>query len=123
MSAITIQQMADRVGELLVQRLNAKGATLQARLAKAGRRLPRRVRDAGTALVQATEMAQNPKLLMQVDDGAVALAYDICVKHLNTIDPVQARRGVMLNIAASVAFSLLVVAVLVVVVLYLRGFV
>ena len=123
MSAITIQQMADRVSELLAERLRVKGATLQDRLTKAGRRLPRRVRDGGEALVQATKMAQSPKLVLQIDDGAVAMAYDICLKHLNTVNPAAARRGAILNIAASIAFSLLVVAVLLVTVLYLRGLV
>ena len=121
MSAITIQQMADRVSDLVGERLRVKGATLQDRLTKAGRRLPRKVRNAGEALVQATQMVQSPKLLMQIDDGKVAAAYDICLKHLNTVNPTAARRGAILNIAASIAFSLLVVAALLVTVLYLRG--
>ena len=123
MSAVTVEQMVNRVSDLLAERLRVKGVTLQDRLAKAGRRLPRKVRDAGEALVQASVMAQSPKLLMQVDHGKLAAAYDICLRHLNTVNPVAARRGVILNIAASIAFSLLVVAGLVVTVLYLRGLV
>ena len=123
MSAVTVEQMVNRVSDLLAERLRVKGVTLQDRLAKAGRRLPRKVRDAGEALVQASVMAQSPKLLMQVDHGKLAAAYDICLRHLNTVNPVAARRGMILNIAASIAFSLLVVAGLVVVVLYLRGLV
>ena len=123
MSAVTVEQMVNRVSDLLAERLRVKGVTLQDRLAKAGRRLPRKVRDAGEALVQASVMAQSPKLLMQVDHGKLAAAYDICLRHLNTVNPVAARRGMILNIAASIAFSLLVVAGLVVTVLYLRGLV
>lgn len=123
MSAVTVEQMVNRVSDLLAERLRVKGVTLQDRLAKAGRRLPRKVRDAGEALVQASVMAQSPKLLMQVDHGKLAAAYDICLRHLNRVNPVAARRGMILNIAASIAFSLLVVAGLVVTVLYLRGLV
>ena len=121
MSVVTVQQMAARVAALLEERLRVRGDTLEARLARAGRRLPRKVRDAGAALVQATMMIRNPKLMHQVDDETVALAYDICLRHLNTVDPAAARKGLILDIAARIAFALLVVAVLFVAVLYWRG--
>ena len=122
MSAATIQQMADRVAQLLDERLRLKGS-LEDQLRRAGRRLPRKVRAAGAVLVQAVAMAQNPKLLLQIDDETVALAYDLCVRHLNGVNPGAARKGALLNLAASIAFSLLVVGLLVLVVLYLRGFI
>ena len=64
-------------------------------------------------------MAQNPRLLMQIDREAVAEAYDLCVRHLGGVS--RDRRGALVSLAASVAFSVLTVAVLVVVVLYWRG--
>ena len=121
MSVVTVQQMTDRVAQLLEERLRVKGATLQARLGAAGRRLPRKVRDAGAALAGAVEMTQNPRLMHQVDDETVAVAYDICVRHLTTINPASKRRGLLLDMAARVAFALLVVAVLFISVLYWRG--
>ncbi len=123
MSKTTIQQMADRVSDLLALRLNVSGPTLEARVKRAGNTLPRPVRDAAEALVQATEMAQSPKLLMQIDPEAVAIAYDICVKHLNTVNQSERRRGLALDIAARIAFALLTVAVLVIGVLRWRGFI
>ena len=123
MSLVTVQQMANRVEALLEERLRLKGGTLADKLRRAGRRLPRKVRDAGAALATAVTMMQSPKLRPQVNDETVALAYDICVRHLTTINPAAARQGLILNMAASIAFSLLVVAVLLVAVLYWRGFV
>ena len=123
MSKITIQQMADRVSALIEQRLRVTGPTLEARLAKAGNRLPREVRAAGDALVAATQMAQSPKLLVQVDDEAVATAYDICLKYLNTVNLSARRKGFVLDAGARIAFALLVVGVLLVTVLYWRGFI
>ena len=123
MSLVTVQQMASRVEALLEERLRLKGGTLADKLRRAGRRLPRKVRDAGAALATAVTMMQSPKLMHQVNDETVALAYDICVRHLTTINPAAARQGLILNMAASIAFSLLVVAVLLVAVLYWRGFV
>ena len=123
MSVITVQQMADRVAQLLGERLRVRGTGLQARLKAAGRRLPRKVREAGNALAAAVDMIQNPKLMHQVDDETVAVAYDICVRHLTAIDAGAARRGLLLDMAARIAFALLVVAVLFVTVLYWRGLV
>lgn len=123
MSVVTVQQMADRVAALLEERLRVKGDTLEAKLGRAGRRLPRRVRDAGAALAQATLMIRNPKLLRQVDDQTVATAYDICVRHLISVNPAAARSGLILDIAARIAFALLVVTVLLVTVMYWRGMV
>lgn len=123
MSVVTVQQMADRVSELLAQKLHVKGDTLEARLKKAGRRLPRKMREAGAVLVQATQMVRNPKLMHLVDDETVALAYDSLLRHLNTVNPNEARTTLLVGIAAHIAFSLLVVAVLVIVTLYWRGFI
>lgn len=123
MSKTTIQQMADRVSDLIAQRLNVSGPTLEARVKRAGGKLPRGMRDAAEVLVQATAMAQSPKLLMQIDPEAVAVAYIICVKHLNGVNRSERRRGLALDIAARIAFALLVVAVLLVSVLYWRGFI
>ena len=123
MSKISIQQMADRVSGLIDERLKIPGNSLETRLHRAGNRLPRPVRDAGEALVQATQMAQSPKLLMQIDDEAVAIAYDICVKYLNTVNQSARRKGLILDAAARIAFALLVVGVLLVGVLHWRGFI
>ena len=121
MSVVSVQQMADRVSELLGQKLRVKGDTLELRLNRAGRRLPRKVREAGAVLVQATQMIRNPKLMHQVEYEAVALAYDTCLRHLNTVDPKDAVKAMVLDIAAHIAFSLLVVAVLLIATLYWRG--
>ena len=123
MSLATVQQMADRVDQLLEERLRLKGGTLEDKLRRAGRRLPRPVRDAGAALATAVTMMQSPKLMRQVDDETVAVAYDICVRHLTKVNASDARKGLILNMAASIAFSLLVVAVLLIGFLYWRGFV
>ena len=122
MSAVTIQQMADRVAGLMEQKLRVGGKGLAVKVRKAGRRLPKQVRIAAEALVQATEMAHSARLMHQIDEELVAEAYDICVRYLGGIDLVDRRKGVAAGIAASVAFSLLAVAVLVLVVVRWRGF-
>jgi len=122
MSAVTIQQMADRVAGLMEQKLRVGGKGLAAKVRKAGRRLPKQVRVAAEALVQATEMARSARLMHQIDEELVAEAYDICLRHLGGVDVADRRRGVAVGIAASMAFSLLVVVGLVLVVVRWRGF-
>ena len=122
MSAISIQQMADRVSALMEERLGTRGKDLAAKLHRAGRRLPRKVRAAGDELAKAALMAQNPKLLLQIDHDATARAYDICLKHLSGINPRLRRLDGLVAVAASIAFSLLVLAVLVISLLRWRGF-
>lgn len=68
-------------------------------------------------------MAQNPKLLLHVDEAMVAQNYDICIKHLGGMNARARRRAAMAGLAGSIAFSLLAVAALVVAVLVWRGYI
>lgn len=115
--------MADRVAGLMEQRLKISGQGLEEKLRKGGKRLPRNVRAAAQLVAEASVLAQNPKLLTRIDQEAVAKAYDTAVRYLNRLDAKDRRIGAVLNFAASVAFSLLVVAALVFAVLRWRGFV
>ena len=123
MGAGTIQQMANRVASLMDERLGVGGADLTAKLKKGGRLLPHKVRVAAGKLAKAADMAKNPKLLMQLDEGEVAEAYDLCVRHLGSIDRKERRIGALVGFLASVALGILVLAVAVLVVLRWRGFV
>lgn len=123
MSAMTTIQMADRVAALLEERMKIRGRSLSAKVRKAGRRLPRKVRLAATYLGEAREMAQNPKLLVRVDQAEVARAFDICMRHLGQQTPGGSRKSVWIGAAASVGFALLVVILMVLGVIYWRGLV
>jgi hypothetical protein len=123
MSAVTIQQMVERVSALMEERLAVRGATLTDKLRKGGRILPRRVRAAAGRLGKAGTYAQNPKLLLQVDEIAVAKDYDICVRHLTAINAGAGLRRVLGSMVTSVAFGLLMLGVAVIAVLRWRGFI
>jgi hypothetical protein len=122
MSAVTIQQMADRVAQLLEERLGLGGKGLAAKLKRAGRLLPRKVRDAGKQLAVSAQKAQNPKLLGQIDMGDVTEAYDVCLKHLIAIDPIDRKRGYLAGMIGSVAFGVLVLMIAIAVFLSWRGY-
>ncbi|WP_112311806.1 hypothetical protein [Pseudogemmobacter bohemicus] len=109
MSAVTIRQMAGRVEELLVERVGARGRDFDQKLRHVGRRLPRRVRKSAGALAQAAGMAQNPRLHAQLDEGAIARDYDICLRYLSPLGRGEKRRAGG-SVLMSIAFSLVVVA-------------
>ena len=122
MSAVTIQQMAERVTSLMEERLRIKGTGLREKLRKGGRLLPRKVRAAGERLADAAERSKNPKLLLQIDEAAVVAAYDMCSKHLVKIDPAHRRMTGILGTASSLAAILIFVGLIVMGVLYWRGY-
>ena len=114
MSAVTIHQMADRVAQLMEERLSTKGRDLPAKLRRGGRQLPRRVRDAAQRLSEASQTAQNPKLLSQIDMAGVSEDYDRCVRHLAALDQADRRRQYFSGVVVSVGFGVLAAAALVV---------
>lgn len=108
MSMVAIQQMADRVAQLMEEKLRLGGRDLAAKLRRGKRLLPRKVRDAAERLATAAEKSRNPKLMGQVDMGQVADAYDICVRHLAGIDPADRRRGTIASMVESVGIGVLI---------------
>jgi hypothetical protein len=123
MSSVAIQQMADRVAQLLEERLGIGGRDLGAGLRKGGRLLPRRVRDSAQLLADAAVKAKNPKLVAQIDMGAVSDAYDACVKHLMAIDPAERRRSVFSGMVGFVGGGIFLLAIGIIAVLVWRGFI
>jgi hypothetical protein len=121
MGAATIQQMADRVAALMDEKLHVRGRTLGDRLRRGAGKLPRAVRAEARFLQSAAAQAQNPKLMVQIDDGRVRAAYDACLRYLNGVDRKARHRAMLAGIASSIDFSLFVVGVLFLAVLYWRG--
>ena len=80
------------------------------------------MRDAGKQLAVSAQKAQNPKLLGQIDMGEVTEAYDVCLKHLIAIDPVDRKRGLLAGMIGSVAFGVLVLMIAIAVLLAWRGY-
>ena len=122
MSAITIQQMADRIAGLMQERLGVRGGKgLHEKLRRGGRLLPRSVRAQARELADFAQKAQNPKLLVQIDHGRVAACYDVCLRHLSAQRAGSASLRVVVRVLATVALGLLLVGGLVLMVQKLQG--
>ena len=123
---ITDKDMAARSRKLrglMQEKLGVRGRDLRQSLRRAGRRLPRRVRAQGEALVRAEMLAHNPKTARQVDAVTVERAYDVLRAHLEAIDVGEMRKVRLLGLAGAVAANVIGVAALFVVWLWWRGYV
>jgi hypothetical protein len=121
MSQIALKQMADRVADLLEQKMRIKGRDLAEKLSNGGHRLPRKVRAAAKTLVATAELASNPKLHPQADLESAATAYDLCLRHLGRVSFFQRHNGLLQDWALSILTVLAVVGALALIVLRWRG--
>lgn len=116
-----IQAKEAQLLELAKEKFGVRAKTLSRAMKKIGRRVPARLHRQAEVLVEAQRLGGHPKLMMQVDSVAIGKAFDEIVAHLETIDVADRRKGVLLNLAAALAFNVLVVVVLVTLVLRWRG--
>lgn len=108
---------------LMQQKLDVRGRDLRQSLRRAGRRLPRRVRKSGAALMRAEMLAHNPKTARQIDETQVAQDYELMRSYLLDLDVADMRRARILSLTGAVVANLLLVAALFVVWLWWRGYV
>ena len=107
----------------LQAKLGVQGRDVSHALARAGHRLPARVRREGKVFAQAAFMARNPKMARRLEGATVQSAYDRVMEHLAGIDVAERRKDRWLGLAASVAFNLICVAVAFITFLWWRGYV
>lgn len=100
--ASDIHKQVEEISALLTKKLGLRARTFQAQVHKARRFLPRALRRDLIYLAQAESLADNPKLHRMID---------------------MLRLDAALGVAASIAFGLLITAVLVIVMLVQRGLV
>jgi hypothetical protein len=121
--ALTMHQMVEEVRAGLADKLRVRGRSLAVQVRKAGRRLPRAVRRDAVYLVQTVGLADNPKLARMIDMARAQAAHRNILQFLQTVDVAAERRGIALQIIASIALAILVTGILLLIVLVQRGFV
>lgn len=121
--ALTMHQMVDEVRAGLADKLRVRGRSLAVQVRKAGRRLPRAVRRDAVYLVQTVGLADNPKLARMIDMRRAQAAHRNILIYLENVDIAAERRGIALQIAASIALAILVTGILLLFVLVQRGFI
>ncbi len=89
--------------------MGVKSRSLRQALRRAGRRLPRHLRKQGGVILQAQQLAGNPKLARQINMREVDQAYAAITNHLEAINVADERKGRWLNLAGIVAANFLIV--------------
>lgn len=119
---MTYQQRADRIAELIEERLGIRGKSLERKLHKAGRLLPRAIQRDGAKLVEALRLQQSPKMARLINEDEVQKAFQACERYLSEIDPWERRKAAAISFLSTNAFNLAAIAAVVVVVLVWRGY-
>ncbi|MFV2034264.1 MAG: hypothetical protein ACC631_03990 [Halocynthiibacter sp.] len=104
-----IEAKAEEVFELMGKRLPVGGKTLGQRTRKAGRLLPRGIRQEARFLAEAADLSRNPKLVKMIDPGRVDRAHLACLRHLQNIDVAERRRTYFLGVLSSIGFAVFTV--------------
>jgi len=101
----------ESVQDLLQAKFGVRKRALPKMLRRTGRRLPKRLHARAQVLVDAQALAAHPKMARRIDHAAVKRAYGDISTHLRAIDVADRRKGMILSVAGSVAFNILVVTV------------
>ncbi len=111
----------NRVSDLLEEKMGLTGDDMTGRLRKAARHMPRHVRRRARMLTDSLALAQHPKLRLTLDMPALGSAARVVTQWLESVDPAERRKDLVLGILASLSFNLIAVFTLVLVVLHWRG--
>ncbi|MHC0054556.1 hypothetical protein [Actibacterium sp. D379-3] len=123
MAEVTVQELADGIAGLMERRLHVGGHGLPAKVRRAGRLLPGHVRRDAQAIADALALADNPRLMRQIDLPRLEAAERRVTAWLKTVDPNKRRIDTGLSILGGIAFSVIAVFAAVVAVLVWRGYV
>lgn len=121
MGQASVQQMANRVAELLEERLRLRGTGLRAKLRRGGRLLPRDIRKEAEYLADSAEAARDIKAYTMLDHRRIAAAYDRCLGYLNGLSGPRRLRAMVLAGLGRVTLNLVLLALLLLAFLYWRG--
>lgn len=113
----------DRIATLMEDRLGIRGEGFEAKLARAGRLLPRKLRREGALIAEARAMATHPKLARRVNDRRLRKAARAFERYLTRVDANERRVTRWINWAAGNAFNIALVLAFALAVIAWRGLV
>ncbi|TNF23291.1 MAG: hypothetical protein EP318_00960 [Rhodobacteraceae bacterium] len=105
-----IQARKAALAQLMGEKLRVGGGSFEHKLKRAGRLLPRWARRDAARLIEAGQMAGNPRLARQIDVRALDAAQARLTRYLQALDLAERRKTLRINLAAGIAFKILLVA-------------
>lgn len=113
---------ADIIADKMSAQLRVRGHGLADVTKKAGRKLPRHLRNDAAILIEAAAMTSHPKLSRLVNERKVARAEKRLNRFLEKQNPAVERRGEILDVIAKIAFVFVTVVLGVFFFLIWRGY-
>lgn len=104
-----VERRKAELAELIGTRLRVGGVTLEQKLRRAGRLLPRWARKDAALFVQAGQLAAHPRLARQIDVAALDKAEGRLKRYLEQIDPDERRKTALLHLAGGIVLKVLIV--------------
>ena len=120
---MTYDERAEHIADLIESQLGVRGKTLDAKLRKAGRLLPRDIRRHGDRIVEAVALQASPKLSRMVDSEKALSSYNSFEKFLSDIDASERRKDGIISFLSTNVFNMLVTIGLLIAVLKWREFI
>lgn len=117
-----IPDLITQTKTLIREKLGVGTPDMMAAVTKAKNRLPRKVYNQALLLAKAEPLSAHPKLCLTLDAPTLELAAGDVQGYLNSIDLADRRKGWMLGMLGGLAFNMILFVVVLVLVLYWRGF-
>lgn len=111
MAEMTVQEMTQRLSDLMAKNAGVRGQSFAGQFRKAPRVFKRAQRQLARTLIEADARAANPKLARQVDHQAMAKAFRVLEAHLETLDPAERFKGRVLGWAGGLVINLILLVV------------
>ena len=119
---VDVTKIEEDLAARMQTQLRLRGGDLAEVAAKAGRKLPKHLHAEVAKIVEAAQMAENPKLVRLIDAKGVARADRKIRQFLDKQNPAAERRGEILDRIAAVSFVLVTVLIAVFFLLLSRGY-
>ncbi len=104
-----VERRKAELAELIGTQLRVGGVTLEQKLKRAGRLLPRWARRDAGLFVHAGQLAAHPRLARQIDVAALDKAEARLKRYLEQIDPDERRKTALLHLVGGIVLKVLIV--------------
>lgn len=104
---MNVSELSDDLAQTMARQLRLRNGSLPEVVDRAGRKLPRHLRQAAAIITEAEGLSQHPKLAYRIDAKSVKRAERNLRRFLDKQDPKAERMAAFLDRLAAVVFILL----------------
>lgn len=117
-----IRRKNTALAKLAGEKFSFEPSDLRQAMRRVGRRLPKKAHRMAQVLIDAENRAGHPKIRLQINTVSLESAYEELRGALESVDPADRRKGLVLSTLAMVSVNVIAVFTLLIVVLVWRGY-